>query len=67
MANVGNSWSAHGDLSSQVDVDKEKVYTRAGFGTATEVQGAEKTGHRHQGEILVTNELTIAGMQSGAP
>ena len=64
MANVGNSWSGHKDLSSQGDEDKERLYTRARFGTTTEVQGDEEIGHRHLGEILVTSEFATTEIQS---
>ena len=67
MANVGNSGSGQKDLSSQGDEDKERLYTGPRFGTTTEVQGDEETGHRQQGEILVTSEFTTTGMQSRAP
>ena len=66
MANVGNSWPGHKDLSSQLDEDKERLYTKALFGTTTEVQADEQTGHRHHGQILVTSEFTTTEMQSKA-
>ena len=64
MANVGNSWPGHRDLSSQLDEDKERLYTKVPFGTTTEVQADEETGHRHHGEILVTSEITTTEMRS---
>ena len=67
MANVGSSWLGHKDLSCQGDEDKERLYPRDNFGTTTEVQGDEETGHRLQGKILVTSEFTTTENQSRAP
>ena len=52
MANVGNSWSGHRDLSSQGHEDKKKLYTRARSKTTLEVQGAKETRTQAPGEYI---------------